>query len=60
MQNMTLFPGASVLFKQIHKSVGHSNLSHHLIANSTTSTTRQQNVSILQIHCCMIYSFLLS
>jgi hypothetical protein len=45
-------------FLQIHFSVGHSNLSHQLIADSITATTRQQNVSMLQIHCCMIYSFL--
>ena len=50
----------SRIFLQIHKSVGHSNLSHQRIANSITSTTRQQHVSLLQIHCCMISSFLLS
>ena len=44
----------SRIFLQIHKSVGHSNLSHQLIANSITSTTRQQHVSLLQIHCCIL------
>ena len=50
----------SRIFLQIHKSVGHSNLSHQRIANSITSTTRQEHVSLLHIHCCMISSFLLS